>query len=53
VKAGVERSNRWREMMRMDGDLKVLRCDLVLVKIKTYMLLTSATILMNCTALFA
>jgi hypothetical protein len=31
---------------------EVLRRDLGLVKIKTYMLLTAATISMNCTALF-
>ena len=39
-------------MMIMDGELKFLRRDLVLVKIKTYMLLTGATISNNCTALF-
>ena len=52
MKAGMERNNRWREMMSMDGDSKFLRCNLVLVKIKTCMLLTGATILMTCAALF-
>ena len=48
----MERSNRWREMMSRDGDLKFLLLNLVLVKIKTYMLLTDAKILMNCAAHF-
>ena len=47
VKAEVERNNRWKEMMRMDGDLKFLMCDLVIVNIKTNMLLTNASISMN------
>ena len=47
----MERSNRWKEMMRMDGDLKFLMCDLVIV-IKTNVFLTIASISMNFDALF-